>query len=100
MAVELLAEETLSLADVHQIATRLGVARHAHVPAPSLPVQVSRKPVAAVKVPTGVAAAAAVPVGGGTWVRTSSVPRRPLALVRQHLPWRWRQDGRRVIAED
>ena len=100
VAVELLAEETLTLADVHQIATRMGVARHAHVPAPHLPVQVSRKPVAAVKVPTEVAAAAAVPVGAGPRSRTSAAPRRPLALVPQLLPWRWRQDGRRVIAED
>ena len=41
VAAELLAEETLTLADVQQIATRLGVARYAQVPAPSLPAQVS-----------------------------------------------------------
>jgi cell division protease FtsH len=40
VAAELLAEETLTLAEVHQIATRLGVVRHADVPAPGLPVQV------------------------------------------------------------
>jgi len=40
VAAELLAEETLTLAEVHQIATRLGVVRHADVPAPRLPVQV------------------------------------------------------------
>ena len=101
VAVELLAEETLPLADVHRIATRLGVARHAHVPAPHLPVQVSpSKPVTAAKVPTEIAAAAAVPVGAGPRLRTSAAPRRPLALVRQLLPWRWRQDDHRVIAED
>jgi len=41
VSVELLAEETLTLADVNRIAVRLGVAHHAHVPAPQLPVQVS-----------------------------------------------------------
>jgi cell division protease FtsH len=41
VAAELLAEETLALADLHQIATRLGVAHHAEMAAPRLPVQVS-----------------------------------------------------------
>ena len=41
LAAELLDQETLTLADVGRIATRLGVARHAYVPAPGLPVQVS-----------------------------------------------------------
>jgi cell division protease FtsH len=41
VAAELLAEETLALADVRQIATRLGVAHHAEMAAPRLPVQVS-----------------------------------------------------------
>jgi cell division protease FtsH len=44
VAAELLAEETLTLADVHTIATRLGVVRHADVPAPRLPVQVAARP--------------------------------------------------------
>jgi len=64
VAAELLAEETLTLADVHQIATRLGIARHAHVPSPQLPGQVrAGKPVICMEVPSVVTAAAVEPVG-------------------------------------
>ncbi len=41
VAAELLDQETLTLADVGRIASRLGVARYAHVPAPNPPAQVS-----------------------------------------------------------
>jgi cell division protease FtsH len=99
VAVELLDQETLTLADVHQIAIRLGVARHAHVPAPSLPVQVrATKPVAEVDVSPEVAAAAVAPLSSGS--RASSARRRPLALVQELLPWRRRRDHGNVIAED
>jgi len=101
VSVELLAEETLTLADVNQIAIRLGVAHHAHVPAPRLPVQVSVvTPVVAPEVPSVVAAAAAERVGAGrrSWTGWSA-RRRPMALVRELLPWRRRRDDERVIAE-
>jgi len=79
VAAELLAEETLTLADVHQIATSLGVARHAHVPSPQLPGQVrAAKPVVCMEIPSEVhseggisephtegISAAADPVGAG-----------------------------------
>ena len=99
VAAELLAEETLTLADVHEIATQLGVARHALVPAPRLPVQVSAaKPAVAEEVSSVAAAAAADPVGAGRWPRTGAPRRRPLALVSALLPWRRRRDYGHVIA--
>jgi cell division protease FtsH len=101
VAEELLDLETLTLADVHKIATRLGVARHAHVPAPHLPVQVrAAKPVAAVEVSSSVAAAAVVPMSARRRAPAISTRRRPLALVQELLPWRRRRDDGRVIAED
>jgi cell division protease FtsH len=104
VAVELLVEETLTLADIHQIATRLGVARHAHVPAPHPPVQVSAgRPVAAAEVSSiaaaAVAATAAEPVGASRWSPVGAAPRRVLALVSGLVPWRRRRDDDRVIAE-
>jgi cell division protease FtsH len=99
VAAELLAEETLTLADVHKIATQLGVTRHALVPAPRLPVQVSAaKPAVAEEVSSVAAAAAADPVGAGRWPRTGASRRRPLALVSALLPWRRRRDYGHVIA--
>jgi cell division protease FtsH len=98
VAAELLAEETLTLADVHQIATRLGVTRHAHVPSPQLPGQVrAAKPVVCMEVPSDVAEAPAEPVGAGRRSWTGGARRRPLALMRGLLH-RHRDDGR-VIAE-
>jgi len=100
VAAELLVEETLTLADVHQIATRLGVARHAHVPAPHPPVQVSAaKPVVCMEVPLDVAAAAAKPAGPGPKSPTGTAQRGPLALVSALLPWRRRRGDGPVIAE-
>jgi cell division protease FtsH len=96
VAAELLVEETLTLADVHQIATHLGVARHAHVPSPQLPGQVrAAKPVVCMEVPSVVAAAAPEPVGVDRRSPTGAARRGPLAL----LPWRRRRDEARVIAE-
>jgi hypothetical protein len=88
VAAELLAEETLTLADVHEIAARFGVVRHAHVPAPLLPIQISvAKPVAAVEVASVVAAAGPKPVVAGRQSRTGATQRRPLALARALVPW-------------
>ncbi|HEX7535957.1 MAG TPA: AAA family ATPase, partial [Dermatophilaceae bacterium] len=102
VAAELLAEETLTLADVHQIATRLGVAHHADLPTPRLPVQVSaaKPPLVAVEVSSVVGAAAAEPVAAGWRSPAGAARRRPLALVSGLLPWRWRRDDGRVIAGD
>lgn len=101
VATELLAEETLTLADVDRIATRLGVAHHAHVPAPHLPIQVSAaKPVVCMEVPSAVATAAAAPVGDGVRSLTGAARRRPLALMRELLLWHRHRDDGRVIAED
>jgi hypothetical protein len=100
VAAELLVEETLTLADVHQIATRLGVARHANVPAPLRPVQVSAaKPVVCMEVPLDAAAAAAEPVGAGLQSPSGTHRRGPLALVSDLFPWRKRRGERPVIAE-
>ena len=78
VAAELLAEETLALADVHQIATRLGIARHAHVPSPQLPGQVrAGKPVVCMEVPSIVAAAAVEPVGADRRSSTGAVEAPP-----------------------
>ena len=106
VASELQAEETLTLADVHQIATGLGVARHAHVPSPQLPGQVrAAKPVVCMEVPSA-AAAPAAETGGvtetGDSVRSPSgtARRRSLALVSALLARRRRREGKRVIAED
>ena len=64
VASELLTEETLTLADVHQIATRLGVARHANVPSPQLPGQVrAAKPVVCMEARDAVEPEPAVGVG-------------------------------------
>jgi cell division protease FtsH len=99
VAAELLAEETLALADVDLIATRLGVARHAHVPSPQLPGQVrATKPVVCMEAPSVVSPAAGDPVGASRRSRTGSVPRRSLTLARQLLSWRRRNDER-VVAE-
>jgi cell division protease FtsH len=102
VAAELLAEETLTLADVHRIAARLGVAHHADLPTPRLPVQVSAaKPLpVAVEVPSAVDAAAAEPLAAGWRSPTGAARRRPLALVSGLLPWRWWRDDGRVVAED
>jgi cell division protease FtsH len=101
VATELLDQETLALADVHRIATRLGVSRHADVPAPKLPVQVSpTKPEAAVDIPTVLGAAAIEPVRIGRRNRTSSARHRPLALARELLPWHRRRTHGHVIAEE
>lgn len=100
VAAELLAEETLTLADVHQIATHLGVARHAHVPSPQLPGLLrAAKPVVCMEVPSVVAATAAEPVGADRQSPTGAARRRPLALVLARQLWRRRRDAERVIAE-
>jgi hypothetical protein len=99
VAAELLAEETLTLADVQEIAVRLGVVRHAHVPAPLLPVQVSvTKPVAAAEVASIVVAAAPEAVGTALQVPAGAAHRKPLALVRALVPWRRRRHDGRIIA--
>jgi cell division protease FtsH len=96
VAAELLVEETLTLADVHRIATGLGVARHANVPSPILPGQVrAAKPVVCMEVPSVVATAAAEPVGGHRRSATGAARPRSRAL----LPWRRRRDEGRVTAE-
>jgi cell division protease FtsH len=100
VAAELLAEETLTLADVHQIATRLGVARHAHVPSPHLPGQVrAAKPVVCMEVPPAVDVAPEEPAGVGWRSRTGTARRRPPALVRALMPWRRQRREDSVIAE-
>ena len=99
VSAELLAEETLTLADVHRIATGLGVARHAHVPSPQLPGQRRvAKPVVCMEVPS-LAVAAAEPVGADRGSPTGGTRRRPGALVLALLPRRRRRDERRVNAE-
>jgi cell division protease FtsH len=99
VAAELLAEETLTLADVHQIATRLGVARHAYVPSPQLPGQIrAAKPVVCMEVPSIVGEAAAEPVASDGPPPTGT-RRRASGVVSALLPWRrWRGD-KRVSAE-
>jgi len=75
VATELLDAETLTLADVHAIATRLGVARHAHVPAPAPPAQIRA---------TNPAPAGGVPATGVAKERPApprSAPRRRFGLV-------------------
>jgi hypothetical protein len=90
VAAELLAEETLTLADVHQIATGLGVARHAHVPSPQLPGQLrAAKPVVCMEVPSVVTAAAEEPAGADRDSPTGAARRRPMLLAL--LPRRWRR---------
>jgi cell division protease FtsH len=99
VAAELLVEETLTLADVHEIATRLGVARHAHVPSPHPPMQVrAAKPVVCMEVPQAVAAPAE-PRAAGRWSLTGAARRRSLTLVSALLPWRRRPDDAGVVAE-
>jgi cell division protease FtsH len=100
VAAELLVEETLSLADVHEIATRLGVARHAHVPSPHRPVQVrAAKPVVCMEIPEAVAVPPAAPVSAGRRSLTAAARRRSLTLVSALLPWRRRRDDKGVVAE-
>jgi len=100
VAAELLAEETLTLADVHRIATRLGVARHAHVPSPHLPGQVrAAKPVVCMEVPSILDEAPADPEGVGWRSRRGAARRRPPALVRALIPWRRRRHEEPATAE-
>ena len=100
VAAGLLAEETLTLADVHLIATCLGVARHAHVPSPRLPGQVrAAKPVVCMEVPSLVAAAAVEPVGADRRSPPSGAARRR-PLVGALLPWGSRRRHKRAFAED
>jgi len=107
VAVKLLVEETLTLADVHQIATGLGVARHAQVPSPQLPGQLkTAKPVVCMEVPSLVpetvtddAAAAAEPDLVETGSAIGRRRRGPLALVLALLPRRRRRDQERFLAE-
>ena len=100
VAAELLAEETLTLADVHEIATRLGVARHAHVPSPHLPGQVrAAKPVVCMEVPAVVDESPAGPEGAEPRSPNGTARRRPPALVRALMPWRRRRGDDPVIAE-
>jgi cell division protease FtsH len=99
VATELLAEETLTLADVQRIATLLGVVRHAHVPSPHLPVQVrATKPVAAIHPSSAVRAAAIEPAGAVGRSRTVAGRLRPQTLVGVLL--RRRRGDKRAIAED
>jgi cell division protease FtsH len=101
VATELLAEETLTLADVHQIATRLGVARHAHVPSPNLPGQVrAAKPVVCMEFPPVADETPAEPAGASRQSRAGVPRRRTPALVRALMPSRWRRDDEPVIAQD
>jgi cell division protease FtsH len=100
VAAELLVEETLTLAEVHRIATRLGVVRHADVPAPRLPVQVvAAVPVLAGAVSSVVPATAAEPLGPRRHP-SGAARRKPLAVASALLPWRKRRDNTRVIAGD
>ncbi|MEP7192151.1 MAG: AAA family ATPase [Actinomycetota bacterium] len=102
VAVELLVEETLTLSDVHQIATRLGVARHANVPSPQLPGEVrAAKPVVCMEVPLAVEEVPAGPESVGWRSPTGTAVRRHPALVRALMPWRWlrRKEKEPVIAE-
>jgi cell division protease FtsH len=99
MAAELLAEETLTLADVQEIAARLGVVRNAHVPAPLLPVQVSvTKAVATAEVASIVAVPAPEAVSTGRRAPGGMAHRKPLALVRALVPWRRRHHDGRITA--
>src|SRR5450631_801533 len=99
VAAELLAEETLTLADVQEIAARLGVVRNAHVPAPLLPVQVSvTKAVATAEVASIVAAPAPQAVSTGRMAPGGTEHRKPLALVRALVPWRRRRHDGRITA--
>jgi cell division protease FtsH len=100
VAAELLAEETLTLADVHKIATRLGVVRHAYVPAPQTPIQVRAADLASAAEVSSVAAAiAAEPMDDVKPSPPGSSRRKPLSLVSALLPWRKRRDERHVTAE-
>jgi cell division protease FtsH len=105
VAAELLLEETLTLADVHEIATRLGVARHAHVPSPQLPGQVrAAKPVVCMEVPLAVETPPTKPEDAGRPSQTSqasSAGRRHKTLARARLAWRRRRrEDQRVFADD
>jgi hypothetical protein len=103
VATELLAEETLTLAEVHHIAISLDVARHAKMRSPRLPGQVrATNPVVCME-PT---AAGLADIGGGAdpvgAVRppSAAAANKPLALVSALLPWRRRRSAKRVIAEE
>jgi len=99
VAAELLVEETLTLSDIHEIATRLGVARHAHVPSPQRPVQVrAAKPVVCMEVPPAVTAAPVEPSGASRRSLTGASRRRSRTLVSALLPWRRRRDDAGVVA--
>ena len=93
VAAELLAEETLTLADVHAIATRLGVARHAHVPVPVPPTQVStHRPALADEVPPDTGATPPARTGASRRLQTGAGRRRPLTSAAA-LPVRRRRSG-------
>jgi cell division protease FtsH len=95
VAAELLAEETLTLADVHRIATQLGVARHAHVPSPQLPGQIrAAKPVVCMEVPSIIGDGAAESVGADG-LSVAGTRRRTSGLVSTLLPWRRRRGDER-----
>jgi cell division protease FtsH len=99
VATELLAEETLTLADVHRIATRLGVARHAHVPSPQLPGQIrAAKPVVCMEVPSILGEAGPEPAGddGPPPAGTS---RRASGRLSALLPWSRRRGDKRVSVD-
>jgi cell division protease FtsH len=101
VATELLDEETLTLADVHEIATRLGVARHAHVPSPQLPGQIrAAKPLVCMEVPIAVEATPPEPESAGRQPQTGSAGRRHKSLARARLAWRRRREDQRVFADD
>ena len=114
VAAELLAEDTLALADVHQIATQLGVARHALVPSPTLPGQVrAAKPLICMEVPAYDSAAvddepaqvtdpaAAVrPVVARRWSWPNASRHRPRAQASGMLARRRTRDAENVIADD
>jgi cell division protease FtsH len=98
VATELLAEETLTLADVHRIATQLGVARHAHVPSPQLPGQIrAAKPVVCMEVPS-IVGEAAEPVDADGPPPTGT-RRRASVLLSVLLPWSRRRGDKPVSAE-
>jgi len=98
VAAELLTEETLTLADLHRIATQLGVARHAHVPSPQLPGQIrAAKPVVCMEVPSIAGEAAPVPVSDDGPAPTGT-RRRASGLVSALLPWSRRRGDKRVSA--
>jgi len=100
VASELLAEETLTLADVHRIATQLGVARHAQVPSPQLPGQIrAAKPVVCMEVSSIIDDAAAEPVGADG-PSVTGTRRRASGLMSALLPWSRRRGDKRAPKAD